>query len=158
QSADEGWSFGELILKVKEPTPGGHHRMRKGQFHFAHLHLAAARERTVAPMARGVTGSAYEALASPTGWLPLLAPVSEVAVRRAAQVGAVALQRPSGVRGTLMGGVPGVRPSRVTVIGAGVSGVNATQVAVGMGAEVTVLDLDVDKLRHVDALYRGQVK
>lgn len=157
-SADEVWSFGELILKVKEPTPSEHHRMRKGQILFAYLHLAADRECTDALLERGVTGIAYETVESPNGSLPLLAPMSEVAGRLATQVGSVALQRPNGGRGTLMGGVPGVRPSRVTVIGAGVSGVNATQVAVGMGAEVTVLDLDVDKLRHVDALYRGQVK
>lgn len=158
ESADEVWDFGELILKVKEPTPNEHHRMREGQTLFAYLHLAADRVCTDALLKRGVTAIAYETVQLPDGSLPLLAPMSEVAGRLATQVGSVALQRPNGGRGTLMGGVPGVRPARVTVIGAGVSGVNATQVAVGMGAEVTVLDLDVDKLRHVDSLYRGQVK
>ncbi|WP_028647133.1 alanine dehydrogenase [Nocardiopsis sp. CNT312] len=157
-TADQVWEFGELILKVKEPVPEEYHRMREGQILFTYLHLAASRECTDALLDRKVTGIAYETVQTPDGALPLLAPMSEVAGRLATQVGSVALQRPNGGRGVLMGGVPGVRPARVTVVGAGVSGLNATQVAVGMGADVTVLDLNVNKLRHVDALYRGQVK
>lgn len=157
-TADEVWAFGDLILKVKEPIADEHHRMREGQTLFTFLHLAAERACTDALLERGVTGIAYETVQLNDGSLPLLAPMSEVAGRLATQVGAVAMQRPNGGRGILMGGVPGVRPARVMVIGAGVAGLNATQVAVGMGAEVTVLDLDVDKLRHVDSLYRGMVK
>ncbi|RKS10207.1 alanine dehydrogenase [Nocardiopsis sp. Huas11] len=157
-TADEVWAAGDLILKVKEPIPAEYHRMREGQTLFTYLHLAASRECTDALVERRVTGIAYETVQLPDGSLPLLAPMSEVAGRLAPQVGSVTLQRPAGGRGVLMGGVPGVRPARVTVIGAGVSGLNATQIAVGMGADVTVLDLNVNKLRHVDELYRGQVK
>lgn len=157
-SPDEVWAAGELILKVKEPIAAEYHRMREGQTLFTYLHLAASRECTDALLERRVTGIAYETVQLPDGSLPLLAPMSEVAGRLAPQMGAVTLQRPSGGRGVLMGGVPGVRPARVTVIGAGVSGLNATQIAVGMGAEVTVLDLNVNRLRHVDSLYQGRVK
>lgn len=155
---DEVWEFGDLVLKVKEPVPEEYHRMREGQTLFTFLHLAASRQCTEALLDRRVTSIAYETVQQPDGSLPLLAPMSEVAGRLAPQVGSVCLQRPDGGRGVLMGGVPGVRPARVTVIGGGVSGLNATQVAVGMGADVTVLDLNVNKLRHVDELYRGQVK
>lgn len=157
-TADEVWATADLLLKVKEPVAEEYHRMRRGQTLFTYLHLAASRECTDALLDRGVTGIAYETVQLPDGSLPLLAPMSEVAGRLAPQVGSVTLQRPNGGRGVLMGGVPGVRPARVTVIGAGVSGLNATQIAVGMGADVTVLDLNVDKLRHIDALYRGRVK
>lgn len=157
-TADEVWATGDLILKVKEPVPAEHHRMREGQTLFTFLHLAASRECTDALVEHGVTGIAYETVQLSDGSLPLLAPMSEVAGRLATQVGSVTLQRSAGGRGVLMGGVPGVRPARVTVVGAGVSGLNATQIAVGMGAEVTVLDLNVDKLRHMDSLYRGRVK
>ncbi|GHD14210.1 alanine dehydrogenase [Nocardiopsis kunsanensis] len=157
-TADEVWGFGDLILKVKEPVPEEYHRMRRGQTLFAFLHLAADRECTEALLEHGVTGIAYETVQTSDGALPLLAPMSEVAGRLAAQVGSVSLQRPAGGRGVLMGGVPGVRPAKVTVIGAGVAGLNATQVAVGMGADVTVLELSARKLRHLDEVYRGQVR
>lgn len=156
-TADDVWAEGELILKVKEPTPAEYHHLREGQTLFAYLHLAATRECTDALLERRVTGIAYETVQLPDGSLPLLAPMSEVAGRLAPQVGAMALQRPHGGRGVLMGGVPGVRPARVTVIGAGVSGLNATQTAMGLGADVTVLDLDVNRLRQVDALCQGRV-
>ncbi len=157
-TADQVWETGDLILKVKEPVRTEYHRMREGQTLFTYLHLAASRECTDALLERGVTAIAYETVQLPDGSLPLLAPMSEVAGRLAPQVGAAALQRPNGGLGVLMGGVPGVRPARVTVIGAGVAGLNAAQIAVGMGADVTVLDLNVDKLRRLDEIYRGQVK
>ncbi|SJZ63136.1 L-alanine dehydrogenase [Marinactinospora thermotolerans DSM 45154] len=157
-NADEVWAEGELILKVKEPVAEEYHRMRPGQTLFTYLHLAASRPCTDALLERGVTGIAYETVQLPDRSLPLLAPMSEVAGRLAPQVGAATLQRPNGGRGMLMGGVPGVPPSRVTVLGAGVSGMSATRIAVGMGADVTLLDLDIDKLRRADALYRGRVR
>ncbi|GAB3447556.1 alanine dehydrogenase [Streptomonospora sediminis] len=157
-SADEVWGESELVLKVKEPVAEEYPRMRPGQTLFTYLHLAASRECTDALLERGVTGIAYETVQAPDGSLPLLAPMSEVAGRLAPQVGAFTLQRPSGGRGRLMGGVPGVSPARVTVIGAGVSGLNATRIAVGMGADVTLLDLNVAKLRYADDMYQGRVR
>lgn len=155
--ADQVWSEAELVLKVKEPVAEEYPRMRPGQTLFTYLHLAASRECTDALLERGVTAIAYETVQLPDGSLPLLAPMSEVAGRLAPQVGSATLQRPNGGRGVLMGGVPGVRPARVTVIGAGVSGLNATRIAVGMGADVTLLDLNVAKLRHADDVFHGQV-
>lgn len=157
-TADQVWEFGDLILKVKEPVSEEYHRMRRGQILFAFLHLAADRACTEALLEYGITGIAYETVQTSDGTLPLLAPMSEVAGRLATQVGSVSLQLLDGGRGVLMGGVPGVRPAKVTVIGAGVAGLNATQVAVGMGADVTVLELSARKLRHLDEVYRGQVK
>ncbi|WP_017541111.1 alanine dehydrogenase [Nocardiopsis halophila] len=157
-TADDVWAEGDLVLKVKEPVAEEYHRMREGQTLFTYLHLAASRACTDALLERGVTSIAYETVQLPDGSLPLLAPMSEVAGRLAPQVGAATLQRPNGGRGVLMGGVPGVRPAKVTVVGAGVSGMNATQIAVGMGADVTLLDLNVNKLRSADDLYRGRVR
>ncbi|QBI53715.1 alanine dehydrogenase [Streptomonospora litoralis] len=157
-SADDVWAEAELVLKVKEPVPEEYHRMRPGQTLFTYLHLAASKECTDALLEKGVTGIAYETVQAPDGSLPLLAPMSEVAGRLAPQVGAFTLQRPSGGRGRLMGGVPGVAPARVTVVGAGVAGLNATRIAVGMGADVTLLDLNVAKLRHADDVYQGRVR
>ncbi|UOE21809.1 alanine dehydrogenase [Thermobifida halotolerans] len=157
-TAEDVWGEAELVLKVKEPVAEEYPRMRKGQVLFTYLHLAASRECTDALLERGVTGIAYETVQLPDRSLPLLAPMSEIAGRLAPQVGAAALQRSNGGRGVLLGGVPGVRPARVMVIGAGVSGMNAVQVAVGMGAEVTLLDVDVARLRHADARYRGRVR
>ncbi len=157
-AADDVWADGELILKVKEPVAAEHHRMREGQALFTFLHLAASRECADALLDNGVTGIAYETVQLADTSLPLLAPMSEVAGRLAPQVGAATLQRPNGGRGVLMGGVPGVAPARVTVLGAGVAGMNATRIATGMGADVTLLDLDVTRLRHADDLYRGRVR
>ncbi len=155
--ADEVWAEGEMILKVKEPVAEEYDRMREGQVLFTYLHLAASRACTDALLARKVTGIAYETVQVGRA-LPLLAPMSEVAGRLAAQVGAYNLMRPKGGRGVLPGGVPGVAPAKVVVIGAGVSGLNAAQVATGMGADVTVLDVDVDRLRHIDAIYQGRLR
>ena len=156
-TADEVWATGDLVLKVKEPVEEEYPRMREGQVLFTYLHLAASKPCTDALLRQGVTAIAYETVQLPSGALPLLAPMSEVAGRLAPQAGAHHLMRSSGGRGVLPGGVPGTHPARFVVIGAGVSGMNATAIAVGLGAHVTLLDLDVDRLRAADALYRGRV-
>ncbi|WP_242901755.1 alanine dehydrogenase [Actinomadura terrae] len=155
---DEVWAEGDLILKVKEPIAAEYHRMRSGQTLFTYLHLAASRECTDALLASGVTAIAYETVQLPDRSLPLLAPMSEVAGRLAPQVGAYNLMAFNGGRGVLPGGVPGVAPAKVVVIGGGVSGLNAAQIAVGMGADVTILDVNVDRLRHIDAIYQGRLR
>ncbi|GAA0415522.1 alanine dehydrogenase [Acrocarpospora corrugata] len=156
--ADEVWAEGDLILKVKEPVPAEYPRMRKGQVLFTYLHLAASEGLTRAMLESGVTGIAYETVQTASGALPLLAPMSEVAGRLAAQVGAYHLMRQGGGRGVLMGGVPGVYAAKVVVIGAGVSGMNAAAIALGMQAEVLLLDRDAEKLRQADMIYRGHGK
>jgi alanine dehydrogenase len=155
---DDVWETGDLILKVKEPVAEEYHRMREAQVLFTYLHLAASRACTDALLRQGVTAIAYETVQLPSGALPLLAPMSEVAGRLAPQAGAYHLMRSAGGRGVLPGGVPGTQPARAVVIGAGVSGMNATTVAVGMGFEVTLLDLDIDRLRAADVLYGGRVR
>ena len=157
-TADDVWGTGDLILKVKEPIAEEYHRMRPGQVLFTYLHLAADKRLTEELLARQVTGIAYETVQTANGALPLLAPMSEVAGRLAPQVGAATLMKAAGGRGVLMGGVPGVHAAKVAVIGAGVSGLNATAIAVGMQADVSVLDLNIDRLRAVDQIYRGQVQ
>jgi alanine dehydrogenase len=157
-SADDIWATGELILKVKEPIPEEHHRMREGQVLFTYLHLAASKECTDALLDRKVTGIAYETVELPDSSLPLLAPMSEVAGRLAPQVGSYHLMRSGGGRGVLMGGVPGVYAAKVVVIGAGVSGMNAAAIALGMQAEVLLLDRNIARLRAADADYRGHLQ
>jgi alanine dehydrogenase len=154
-TADDVWGTADLVLKVKEPVPGEYHRMRPGQVLFTYLHLAASRECTEALLARNVTAIAYETVQLPDGSLPLLAPMSEVAGRMAPQVGAHFLQRDSGGRGVLMGGVSGVYAAKVVVIGAGISGMNAAAIALGMQAEVLLLDKNIARLRAADAIYQG---
>jgi len=154
-SADEAWGTTDLVLKVKEPIPEEYHRMRRGQVLFTYLHLAASRECTDALLSRGVTAIAYETVQLADGSLPLLAPMSEVAGRMAPQVGAHHLQRDGGGRGVLMGGVSGVYAAKVVVLGAGVSGMNAAAIALGMQAEVLLLDKNVSRLRSADAIYQG---
>jgi alanine dehydrogenase len=156
--ADEVWDTAELVLKVKEPIAEEHMRMRPGQVLFTYLHLAASKECTDALIDRRVTGIAYETVELPDRSLPLLAPMSEVAGRLAPQVGADYLMRSGGGRGVLMGGVPGVYPAKVVVIGGGVSGMNAAAIAVGMQAEVLLLDKNVGRLRQADAIYRGHLQ
>ncbi|QQQ75614.1 alanine dehydrogenase [Saccharothrix sp. 6-C] len=156
--ADDVWAEGDLVLKVKEPIAEEYPRLRKGQVLFTYLHLAADRPLTQALLDSGTTAVAYETVQTPNGALPLLAPMSEVAGRLAPQVGAYSLMKPSGGRGVLPGGVPGVHPARVVVIGGGVAGLNAAAIAVGMGADVQVLDTSVDRLRHIDALYQGRLR
>ncbi|MFC8178193.1 alanine dehydrogenase [Rhodococcus sp. NPDC057297] len=157
-SADEVWDAADLLLKVKEPIAEEYHRLRSGQVLFTYLHLAASKECTDALLASGTTSIAYETVTAPDGTLPLLAPMSEVAGRLAPQAGAYHMMASGGGRGVLMGGVPGVRPANVVVIGAGVSGRNAVAVAHGMHADVTVLDLNVKALRAIDDHYKGAVK
>ena len=154
-SADEVWGTGDLVLKVKEPIEEEYGRMREGQTLFTYLHLAASPACTTALLDRKVTGIAYETVELPDRSLPLLAPMSEVAGRLAPQVGAHTLMRAQGGRGVLMGGVSGVYAAKVVVIGAGVSGMNAAAIALGMQAEVLLLDRNVAKLRAADAIYQG---
>ncbi|GAA0506136.1 alanine dehydrogenase [Paractinoplanes deccanensis] len=156
--ADDVWGTAELILKVKEPIAEEYPRMRPGQVLFTYLHLAASKECTDALLDRKVTGIAYETVELPDRSLPLLAPMSEVAGRLAPQVGAYHLMRSGGGRGVLMGGVPGVYAAKVVVIGAGVSGMNAAAIALGMQAEILVLDRNIAKLRAADADYRGHLQ
>ncbi len=156
--ADAVWETGDLILKVKEPIAEEHHRMREGQVLFTYLHLAASKECTDALIDRKVTAIAYETVELPDRSLPLLAPMSEVAGRLAPQVGAYHLMRSGGGRGVLMGGVSGVYAAKVVVLGAGVSGMNAAAIALGMQAEVLLLDKNVQKLRQADAIYQGHLQ
>ena len=157
-TADDVWGTGELVLKVKEPIAEEYHRMRRDQVLFTYLHLAASRPCTDALLASGTTAIAYETVELPDRSLPLLAPMSEVAGRLAPQVGAQALMRANGGRGVLMGGVSGVYAAKVVVLGAGVSGQNAAAIALGMQAEVLLLDVNVARLRQMDAIYQGHVQ
>ncbi|MGH3304640.1 MAG: alanine dehydrogenase [Streptosporangiaceae bacterium] len=154
-SADDVWQSADLILKVKEPVAEEYHRMRAGQVLFTYLHLAAGRECTDALLGSKITAIAYETVQLPDGSLPLLAPMSEVAGRMAPQVGAHHLQRDGGGRGVLMGGVSGVYAAKVVVLGAGVSGMNAAAIALGMQAEVLLIDKNMTRLRQADAIYQG---
>ncbi|CCH34746.1 alanine dehydrogenase [Actinosynnema sp. NPDC047251] len=157
-TAGEVWAEGDLVLKVKEPIAQEYPLLRKGQTLFTYLHLAADQPLTQALLDSGTTAIAYETVQTANGALPLLAPMSEVAGRLAPQVGAFSLMKPSGGRGVLPGGVPGVHPARVVVIGGGVAGLNAATIAVGLGADVEILDTNVDRLRHIDALYQGRLR
>ena len=156
-TAQAVWEQAELLLKVKEPIAPEYELMREGQVLFTYLHLAASRACTDALLQSGTTAIAYETVQAADGSLPLLAPMSEVAGRLAPQVGAYHLMRSAGGRGVLMGGVPGTAPADVVVIGGGVSGVNAATIAMGMGATVTVFDLDIAKLRAIDARFSGRI-
>ncbi|MFC0438970.1 alanine dehydrogenase [Kutzneria buriramensis] len=157
-TADDVWAEGELVLKVKEPIASEYGKLRAGQTLFTYLHLAADRPLTDALIASGNTAIAYETVQTANGALPLLAPMSEVAGRLSAQVGAYSLMRPSGGRGVLPGGVPGVRPARVVVLGGGVAGVNAATIAAGMGSDVEILDTNVDRLRQIDHEFHGRIR
>jgi alanine dehydrogenase len=155
--AAELWERAELICKVKEPQPNEFAYFRKGQVVFTFLHLAAYPGVADALLDHGVTGIAYETVQLPSGELPLLAPMSEVAGRMSVQIGAHFLERPHGGRGVLMGGAPGVRPARVVVLGAGNVGWNAAWMAAGLEAEVDLLDKNIDRLRHVDQIQMGRI-
>ncbi len=155
--ADEVWQKADLIQKVKEPIEAEYKRMRKGQILYTYLHLAANKACTQAIMDSGCTAIAYETV-EVDGALPLLAPMSEVAGRMSIQVGAAALEASKGGRGVLLGGVPGVRPGRVVVIGGGVVGVAAATIAHGMRADVTIMDLDLRRLAQIDQIFAGNVK
>ena len=157
-TAADVWTAGEMILKVKEPIAQEYDLMQEGQTLFTYLHLAADRPGTDALLRRKVTGIAYETVELADRSLPLLAPMSEVAGRMAPQVGAATLQKANGGRGVLMGGVSGVWAAKVVVIGAGVAGMNAAAIALGMEAEVIVMDKNIDRLRSMDRIYQGHVQ
>lgn len=157
-NADAVWETADMILKVKEPIAPEYHRMREGQIIFTYLHLAASQECTDALISSGATAIAYETVELSDGSLPLLAPMSEVAGRLAPQVGAHSLMRAHGGRGVLMGGVSGVYAAKVVVLGAGVAGMNAAAIALGMQAQVLLLDKNIARLRQVDAIYQGHMQ
>lgn len=157
-SAEEVFAVADMIVKVKEPQAAERKLLREGQLLFTYLHLAPDPEQTKDLLASGCTAIAYETVTDSTGGLPLLAPMSEVAGRLAPQVGAWTLQKANGGRGVLMGGVPGVGPARVVVIGGGVVGTHAARVAAGMGADVTVLDRSLPRMRYLDDVFAGVFK
>jgi alanine dehydrogenase len=155
--AAEVFARAEMIVKVKEPQAVERKRLREGQVLFTYLHLAPDPEQARDLIASGAICIAYETVTSPSGGLPLLAPMSEVAGRLAVQAGARCLEKSAGGMGTLLGGVPGVSPGRVLIVGAGVVGTNAAQMAVGTGAQVVVMDKSLDALRRIDAMFNGRV-
>ena len=156
-SADKVWGEAEMIVKVKEPIEPEYARMREGQLLFTYLHLAPDKKLTQQLLERKVTGIAYETITDRRGGLPLLTPMSEVAGRMAIQVGAHYLEKMSGGRGILLGGVPGVPAARVVIIGGGVVGTNAAKMAVGMGAHVTIIDSNLDRLRELDDIFLSKI-
>ena len=153
----ELWSRADLVVKVKEPQPSEYAFFRKDLILFTYLHLAPLPELTDRLLQSGVSGVAYETILEPDGSLPLLTPMSEVAGRLAVQVGAQYLERPMGGRGILLGGVPGVAPANVAIIGGGIVGMNAAKVATGMGAHVTIIDRNLDRLRALDDIFNSQI-
>ena len=157
-TAAEVFKSSDLIVKVKEPQISECKQLRAGQVLFTYLHLAADREQTLALVASGVTAIAYETVTAPDGSLPLLTPMSEVAGRMSVQVGAHCLQKANGGFGVLLGGVPGVAPAKVVVLGGGVSGTHAAEMAVGLRADVTVVDRSVKRLRELSSIFGSQLK
>lgn len=158
ETAEEVFARSDMIVKVKEPQPAEWARLREGQILYAYLHLAPDPEQTKGLLESGVTAVAYETVTDAHGGLPLLAPMSEVAGRLAVQAGATALQKANGGRGVLLGGVPGVLPGKVTIIGGGVVGLNAAKMAIGLGADVTVLDRSIPRLRQLDDIFAGRAR
>ena len=156
-NAEEVFASSEMVVKVKEPQAIERKRLRKGQVLFTYLHLAPDPEQTRDLVASGATCIAYETITSPGGGLPLLAPMSEVAGRMAVQAGAHCLEKTQGGMGVLLGGVPGVPPAKIVILGAGVVGTNAAQIAVGSGARVVILDRNLDRLRRVDEIFGARV-
>jgi alanine dehydrogenase len=156
--AKSGFAMAEMIVKVKEPQLPECAQLRRGQILFTYLHLAADKEQAKALAKSGVTAIAYETVSAPDRSLPLLTPMSEVAGRMSIQVGATALQKANGGFGVLLGGVPGVAPARVVILGGGVAGTNATQMAVGLGAQVTVVDRSLKRLRELDVQFGSQIE
>jgi alanine dehydrogenase len=156
-SPDDIWAQGEMVVKVKEPIAPEYPRMREGQLLFTYLHLAPDPKQTEALLKNKVTGIAYETITDKRGTLPLLTPMSEVAGRMAIQVGATYLEKMNGGRGILLGGVPGVPAARVVIIGGGVVGTNSAKIAVGMGAHVTIIDNNLDRLRELDDIFLSKI-
>ncbi len=157
-TAEEIWEAGEMIVKVKEPVAPEYPRMREGQLLFTYLHLAPEFELTKQMLERGVTGVAYETITDRKGRLPLLTPMSEVAGRMSVQVGATYLEKMNGGRGILLGGVPGVPAADVVIIGGGVVGTEAAKMAIGLGAHVTIIDRDLDRLRQLDDIFLSKIQ
>ena len=157
-SATEIFAQSDMVVKVKEPQPVEWRQLRKGQILYTYLHLAPDAQQTEGLVESGVTAVAYETVTDDHGGLPLLAPMSEVAGRLAIQAGATALQKAHGGRGILLGGVPGVMPAKVSIIGGGVVGLNAAKMAVGLGADVTILDRSLPRLRQLDDIFAGRVR
>ena len=157
RDAAETFAIGEMIVKVKEPQPGEIAMLRENQLLYTYLHLAPDPEQTAGLVKSGAVCIAYDTVTAPGGGLPLLAPMSEVAGRMAVQAGAGHLEKSKGGMGVLLGGVPGVAPAQVVILGAGVVGTHALQMAVGMGARVTVLDKNVDRLRHLDLIFGNRI-
>ncbi|HTB53383.1 MAG TPA: alanine dehydrogenase [Ferruginibacter sp.] len=155
-TAAEAWAM-EMIMKVKEPIASEYPFFREGLILFTYLHLASEVELTSALVKNKVTGIAYETVQLANGSLPLLTPMSEVAGRMASQIGARFLEKPEGGKGILLGGVPGVKRGKVTIIGGGVAGTNAAKIALGLGAEVTIIDLSADRLRQIDDIFNGEI-
>lgn len=156
-TAEEAWTRAELVLKVKEPLPSEYRFFREDLVLFTYLHLAAEPELTEALVESGMTAIAYETVQLDNGSLPLLTPMSEVAGRMAVQIGAQFLEKTKGGKGVLLGGVPGVAPAEVVIIGGGVVGTNAAKIAMGMGAKVTILDVNPDRLRYLDDLFGARL-
>src|SRR6187401_1158691 len=152
-TADDVWKTGDMIVKVKEPIAPEYPRMRENQLLFTYLHLAPELELTKQMMDRKVTGVAYETITDRHGRLPLLTPMSEVAGRMSVQVGATYLEKMNGGRGILLGGVPGVPAANVVIIGGGIVGTEAAKMAVGLGAKVTIIDRNLDRLRQLDDIF-----
>ena len=157
KTAEEVFTRCDMIVKVKEPQPSEWAQLREDQILYTYLHLAPDPEQTKGLVASGVTAVAYETVTDARGGLPLLAPMSEVAGRLAIQAGATALQKANGGRGVLLGGVPGVLPGKVVVIGGGVVGLNSAKMAVGLGADVTIIDRSIPRLRELDDIFNGRV-
>ena len=158
ETADEVWKTGDMIVKVKEPVAPEYPRMRENQLLFTYLHLAPELELTKQLLEKKVTGVAYETITDKRGTLPLLTPMSEVAGRMAVQVGATFLEKMNGGRGILLGGVPGVPAANVVIIGGGVVGTEAAKMAVGLGAHVTIIDINLDRLRQLDDIFLSKVQ
>jgi alanine dehydrogenase len=157
EKAADVWAKSDLIVKVKEPQPSEVGNFRHGLTLFTYLHLAPLRELTDQLLASGTTGIAYETIRESDNSLPLLTPMSEVAGRMAVQVGAQYLESPNGGRGLLLGGVPGVAPANVTILGGGVVGTNSAKIALGMGAHVTIIDRSLNRLRELDDIFDGRL-
>lgn len=156
-SASEIFARAEMVVKVKEPQPGEWKQLREGQILFTYLHLAPDPDQTRGLLGSGVTAVAYETVTSPQGGLPLLAPMSEVAGRLSIEAAGSALKRSAGGRGLLIGGVPGVKPAKIVILGGGVVGTHAARMAVGLGATVSILDRSIVRLRQLDELFSGRV-
>jgi alanine dehydrogenase len=156
-SVEDAWADSDLLLKVKEPIEPEYGRLRESLILFTYLHIAADEPLTRALLESGIAAVAYETVETDSGALPLLAPMSEIAGRLAAQAGAYFLEKPLGGRGLLLGGVPGVAPGRVLIVGGGIVGYNSTVIALGLGANVTILDRSIDRMRHLEEILSGRV-